>query len=216
MPTLSDELFYEKWASKRFGDGDFRVRVYKILRKFGIRSERAWEMTNLIRQYAAAFSHFFDVNDTVERDETGKRVYPIWNFIEAMTYRLLSEECEAEETVPKQKSRIIERAIARMHPQQRSDIIQYTWPEDLEDVLKRFEADFPANFPIDTFFTPKAKHIREAIDTENRAIKHVENESSERPEDEKTAAYIDAVDDLKHQVLKTLAPEPLETKELLS
>lgn len=202
MPKLSDDLFLEKWAraSRRFGDGDFRTRVYDILEKFGITSQRAWEMTNLIRQYAAAFSHFFDVTDTVEIDETGNRVYPIWNFIAAMTYKLLLEEFETQQTLPKQRSRLIERAITQMRPEHQSVIIPYTSAEDLRDVVKRFEADFPENFPIDTFFTAKAAQIRQAIESEDKEV----------------AAYSDAVDDLKHQVLKVLAPAPLETKENLS
>ena len=217
MPNLSNDLFFEKWAWTRFGDGNFRIRVYEILRNFGVTSQRAWELTNKIGKRASAFAHFFAVNDTgeIEIDETGNRVYPIWHFIRAMTYKLLLEEFENLdlETLPKQKSKLIELAIVEMPAQQQTVILPYTFAESLQDILTHFKAELPENFPYQRFFTQKAKHIQEVIKIEEQVIKYIKNDRTQnkKPDNEKIASYIHTVADLKNHVLKILVPEPLET-----
>lgn len=208
MPKLSPDLFLEKWASAKFGAGNFRSEVYKILTKFGVSPDRAWQLTNRIRRYAAAYSHFFDVNDA-EMEENEDGVDRIWNFIRGMTYKVLLEEFEETATTPRQRSRLIKGAMAQMSPQQRALIVQYTLTEDLESILKNFEAEFPEYFFREIFFKAKAEQIRQSIENEKAAIEHI-NKRNKRPKKKEVAAYIDAVDDLKQQILKTLTPEPSE------
>lgn len=207
MPKLSDELLFEKWAAEfRGGDGDFRVRVYEILIKFGISTGSAWQLTNRVRRYAAAYAHLFDANAVeVEIDKNGKKVYPIWHFIRGLTYKFLLQELR-EKKAP-QRSQLIARALAEVRDPHQGIIIEYPLSEELEDLLAIFNAELPESFVQETFFKAEVDEINRAIANQQQAIEHLERKGRKKPDTPEVTAYVNAVEALKRHILKTLTPE---------
>lgn len=203
---ISEALFIEKWAreSEHLGDSGFRNRVYEIFEKYGIDISRGWELTNDIFTDGSKYAHFFESDiDIEEKSETSQ----IWQFIEALTYLRLLEEWEAPGTLPKQRSKLMETSLGKMKKQRQDVLKLHSCKETLETILPRFSWQFPE--PIAQFFTEIKKTLAEKISTEKQVVEHVKKESRKRPGGD-VAKYIRAVDELKSNVLKKLAPH-LET-----
>ena len=195
---LSDSIFLEQWAHSHFGKGDFRNNTYDRFTALGFAEERAWQLTNRVRKYVAAYAHFFDIDAEAVAANKKRYTYTVETLLVALTYKFAYEAATSTGNIfPRQRSATFRRAVATLEAPLRRVLTRQMWGDKpLKDVQKTWAIDqFPESFRAfwKVLFKEMDEAVAATIKIEKEANAYFTNKGTKTKIQRSTRTYINAV-----------------------